>query len=135
MVEKTSIRFQRSVIGMAKTYVSEGTLEAGKFLRKGHKGGAPPFKEDVGSEGILLQGEAMHKGSIIQNRNGDLEGRNDSRDLTSVVDGVAQDHEEGELPLIQGLPGFLSTHAKGAKVRVKRCSSAVGRVANTTSGR
>ena len=54
MVEKTAIRFQCGVIGMAKTYASEGTLEAGKFLRKGHKGGAPPFEEDVGSEGILL---------------------------------------------------------------------------------
>ena len=78
MVEKMSIRFQHSVIGMAKTYASEGALEAGKFLRKGHKGRAPTFEEDVGGEEILLLGEAMHKGSIIQDRNGDLEGQNDS---------------------------------------------------------
>ena len=93
MVKKMAIRFQCDVIGMAETYVSEGALEAGKFLRKGHKGGAPTFEEDVGSEVILLSGEAMHKGSIIQDRNGDLEGRNDSRDLTSIVDSVAQDCE------------------------------------------
>ena len=80
----------------------------------------------MGGEGILLSGEAMHKGSIIQDRNGDLEGRNDSRDLTSVVDSVAQDCEECELPLIQGLPGFLSTHAnaggkgEGEKVFIRR---------------
>ena len=122
MVEKTAIRFQRGVIGMAETYACEGTLEVGKFLRKGQKGRAPPFEEDMGSAGILLSGEAMHKGSIIKDYNGDLEGRNDSRDLTSVVDSIAQDCEEGELPLIQGLPGFLSTHAnaggegKGEKV-------------------
>ena len=124
MVEKTAIRFQRGVIGMAETYASEGALEAGKFFRKGQKGRAPPFEEDMGSEGILLSGEAMHKGSIIKDCNGDLEGRNDSRDFTSVVDSIAQDCEEGELPLIQGLPGFLSTHAnaggkgKGEKVFV-----------------
>ena len=63
---------------MAKTYASEGALEAGEFLRKGHKGRTPPFEEDMGGEGILLSGEAMHKGSIIQDRNGDLEGRKDS---------------------------------------------------------
>ena len=124
MVEKMAIRFQCGVIGMAETYASEGALEVGKFLRKGQKGRAPPFEEDMGGEGILLSGEAMHKGSIIQDCNGDLEGRNDSRDLMSIVDSVAQDHEEGELPLIQGLPGFLSTHAnaggkgKGEKVFV-----------------
>ena len=71
----------------------------------------------------------MHKGSIIQNHNGDLEGWNDSRDLTSIVDGIAQDREEGELPLIQGLPGFLSTHTnaggkgKGEKMLVRRRKS------------
>ena len=43
----------------------------------------------------------------------------------SVVDSVAQDREEGELPLIQGLPGFLGTHAnaggkgKGEKVFIR----------------
>ena len=100
MVEKTAIRFQRSVIGMAETDASEGALEAGKFLRKGQKGRAPPFKEDMGSEGILLSGEAMHKGSIIKDCNGDLEGRDNSRDFMSIVDSVAQDCEEGELPLI-----------------------------------
>ena len=63
---------------MAETYVSEGALEAGEFLRKGQKGRAPPFEEDMGGEGILLSGEAMHKGSIIQDHNGDLEGQNDS---------------------------------------------------------
>ena len=78
MVEKTAIRFQCGGIGMAETYASEGALEAGEFLHKGHKGRAPPFEEDMGGEGILLSGEAMHKGSIIQDRNGDLEGRNDS---------------------------------------------------------
>ena len=76
MVEKTAIRFQRGVIGMAETDASEGTLEVGKFFRKGQKGRAPPFKEDMGSEGILLSGEAMHKGSIIQDCSGDLEGQN-----------------------------------------------------------
>ena len=74
-------------------------------------GGAPPFKEDVGSEGILLSWEAMHKGSIIKDCNGDLEGQNDSRYFSSVVDSIAQDCEEGELPLIQSLSGFLGTHA------------------------
>ena len=54
MVEKTAIRFQCGVIGMAETYASEGALEAGEFLCKGHKGRAPPFEEDVGGEGILL---------------------------------------------------------------------------------
>ena len=78
MVEKMAIRFQRGVIGMAETYASEGALEAGKFFLKGQKGRAPPFEEDMGSEGILLNGEAMHKGSIIKDCNGDLEGRNDS---------------------------------------------------------
>ena len=38
MVKKTAVRFQCGVIGMAETYASEGTLEAGEFLRKGHKG-------------------------------------------------------------------------------------------------
>ena len=78
MVEKTAIRFQCGVIGMAETYAREGTLEVGEFLHKGHKGRAPPFEEDMGGEGILLSGEAMHKGSIIQDCNGDLEGQNDS---------------------------------------------------------
>ena len=78
MVEKMAIRFQCGVIGMAKTYASEGALEVGKLLRKGQKGRAPPFKEDMGGEGILLSGKAIHKGSIIQDRNGNLEGRNDS---------------------------------------------------------
>ena len=125
MVEKMAIRFQRGVIGMAETYASEGTLEAGKFFRKGQKGRAPPFKEDMGSEGILLSGEAMHKGSIIQDCNGDLEGWNDRRDFTSVVDSVAQDRQEGKLPLIQGFPGFFSTYTnaggkgKGEKVFVR----------------
>ena len=111
---------------MAKAYVSEGALEVGKFLHKGHKGGAPPFEEDMGSEGILLSGEAMHKGSIIQDRNRDLEGWNDNQDLMSIVDSIAQDHEEGEFPLIQGLPGFLGTHAnaggkgEGEKVFIHR---------------
>ena len=54
MVKKMAIRFQCGVIGMVETYVTEGALEAGKFLHKGHKGGAPPFEEDVGGEGILL---------------------------------------------------------------------------------
>ena len=114
---------------MAKTDASEGALEPGKFLRKGQKGRAPPFKEDVGSEGNLLSGEAMHKGSIIKDHNGDLEGLDDSRDLSSVVDSITQDCEEGELPLIQGLPGFLGAHAnaggecKGEKmfVRCQKC--------------
>ena len=80
----------------------------------------------MGSEGILLSGEAMHKGSIIKDCIGDLEGWDDSRDFTSVVDSIAQDCEEGELPLIQGLPGFLGTHAnaggkcKGEKMLVCR---------------
>ena len=71
----------------------------------------------------------MHKGSIIQDHNRDLEGQNDSRDLMSVVDGIAQYREEGELPLIQGLPGFLSTRAnaggkgKGEKVFVRHLNS------------
>ena len=111
MVEEMTIRFQHCVISMAETDASEGALEPGKFLRKGQKGRAPPFEKDVGSEGILLSREAMHKGSIIKDRNGDLEGQNDSRDLSSIVDSIAQDCEEGELPLIQGLPGFLGTHA------------------------
>ena len=64
----------------------------------------------MGGEGILLSGEAMHQRSIIQDRNGDLESRNDSRNLMGIVDSVAQDCEEGELPLIQGLPGFLGAH-------------------------
>ena len=38
MVEELAIRFQCGVIGMAKTYAREGALEAGEFLRKGHKG-------------------------------------------------------------------------------------------------
>ena len=78
MVEKATIRFQCGVVRVAETDASEGALEAGKFLRKGQKGSAPPFEEDVSSEGILLSGEAVHKGSIIQDRNGDLEGLNDS---------------------------------------------------------
>ena len=49
MVQKMAIRFHRGVIGMAETNASEGALEVGKFLRKGQKGGAPPFKEDMGS--------------------------------------------------------------------------------------
>ena len=95
---------------MAETDASEGALEAGKFLHKGQKGRAPPFEEDVSSEGILLSGEAVHKGSIIKDHNGDLEGRNDSRDFSSVVDSIAQDCEEGKFPLIQSLSGFLGTH-------------------------
>ena len=54
MVEITTIRFHYYIVSMAKTDAGEGTLEAGKFLCKGQKGGAPPFKEDVGSEGIFL---------------------------------------------------------------------------------
>ena len=77
----------------------------------------------------------MHQGGIVQDRNGDLEGRNDSQDLSSIVDGIAQDGEEGELPLIEGLPGFLSTQTRRTKVSVKRCSSAVGSVADKTIGR
>ena len=111
MVEITTIRFQCCVVSMAKTDAGEGALEAGKFLRKGQKGRAPPFEEDVGSEGIFLRWEAMHKGSIIKDRKGDLEGRNDSRYFASVVDGITQDCEEGELPLIQSLSGFLGAHA------------------------
>ena len=112
MVEKVTIRFQRGVVRMAETDASEGALEAGKFLRKGQKGKEkPPFEEDVSSEGILLSGEAVHKGSIIQDRNGDLEGRNNSRDFSSIVDSIAQDCEEGEFPLIQSLSGFLGAHA------------------------
>ena len=57
---------------MAETYASEGALEAGEFFRKGHKDWAPPFKENMGGEGILLSGEAMHQGGIIQDRNRDL---------------------------------------------------------------
>ena len=133
MVEKTAIRFQCGVIGMAETYASEGTLEVGEFLRKDHKGRTPPFKEDMGSEGILLSGEAMHKGIIIQDCNGDLEGRNDSRDLMSIVDSVAQDREESELPLIQGLPDFLGTHTNaGGKGKGEKVF--VGSVADTTAG-
>ena len=136
MVEKMAIRFQCCVIGMAKTYASEGALEAGKFFRKSQKGRAPPFEEDMDSESILLSGEAMHKGSIIQDCNGDLEGWNDRRDFTSVVDSIAQDRQEGKLPLIQGFPGFFAlTQMLGAKVRVKRCSSTVGSVAATTARR
>ena len=80
----------------------------------------------MGGEGILLSGEAMHQGGIIQDHNGDLEGWNDSRDLMSIVDSIAEDCEEGELPLIQGLPGFLGTHTnaggtgEGEKVFVSR---------------
>ena len=114
---------------MAKTDAGEGALEAGKFLRKGQKGGAPPFEEDVGTEGIFLSWEAMHKGSIIKDRKGDLEGRNDSRYFASVVDGITQDREEGELPLIQSLSGFLGTHANAGSecqgeqmfVRCRKC--------------
>ena len=84
MVKKVTIRFQCCVVRMAETYASEGTLEVGKFLCQGQKGRAPPFEEDVSSEGILLSGEAVHQGSIIQDRNWDLEGRNDSRDFSSV---------------------------------------------------
>ena len=107
---------------MAETDASEGALEAGKFFRKGQKGWAPPFEEDMGSEGILLSGEAMHKGSIIQDCSKDLEGWNNRWDFMSVVDSIAQDHQEGELPLIQALPGFFSTNtdtggkSKGDKV-------------------
>ena len=125
MVEKTTIRFQCGVIGMAETDASEGALEAGKFLRKGQKGRAPPFKEDMGSEGILLSGEAMHKGSIIKDCNRDLEGWDDSQDFTSIIDSIAQDCEEGELPLIQVLPGLFGTHTnaggegKGEKMFVR----------------
>ena len=111
MVEKATIRFQCSVVHMAETDASEGALEAGKFPRKGQKGRAPPFEEDVSSEGILLSGEAVYNGSIIKDRNGDLEGRNDSQDFSSVVYSIAQDCEEGEFPLIQSLSGFLGTHA------------------------
>ena len=111
MVEKATIRFQCGVVCMAETDASEGALEAGKFFSKGQKGRAPPFKEDVSSEGILLSGEAVHKGSIIQDGNGDLEGRNDSRDFSSIVDSIAQDCEEGKFPLIQSLSGFLRAHA------------------------
>ena len=111
MVEKMTIRFQCGAVHMAKTDASEGALEAGKFLCKGQKGRAPPFEEDVSSQGILLSGEAVHKGSIIKDRKGDLEGRNDSQYFVSVVDGITQDREEGELPLIQSLSGFLGAHA------------------------
>ena len=38
MVEKMAIRCQCGVIGMAETYSSEGALEVGEFLHKGHKG-------------------------------------------------------------------------------------------------
>ena len=38
MVEKMAVRFQCGVIGMAETYASEGALEVGECLRKGHKG-------------------------------------------------------------------------------------------------
>ena len=64
----------------------------------------------MNSEGILLSWEAMHKGNIIKDCNGDLEGWNDSRYFASIVDSIAQDCEEGELPLIQSLSGFLGTH-------------------------
>ena len=111
MVKKATIRFQCGIVRMAETYASEGALEVGKFLRKGQKGRAPPFEEDVSSEGILLGGEAVHQGSIIQDRNGYLEGQNDSRDFSSVEDSIAQDCEEGEFPLIQSLSGFLGAHA------------------------
>ena len=111
MVQIITIGSQCGVVRMAKTDASEGALEAGKFLCKGQKGRAPPFEEDVSSQGILLSGEAMHKGSIIEDCNGDLESRNDSRNFSSVVNSIAQDSEEGEFPFIQSLSGFFGTHA------------------------
>ena len=48
----------------------------------------------------------------------------------SVVDSIAQDCEEGELPLIQGLPGFLGTHTntggKGEGEKVFVCHQKCG---------
>ena len=111
MVQITTIRFQCGVVRMAETNASEGALEVGKFLCKGQKGRAPPFEEDVSSQGILLSGEAVHKGSIIEDCNGDLESRNDSRNFSSVVNSIAHDCEEGEFPFIQSLSGFLGAHA------------------------
>ena len=102
---------------MAKTDASEGALEVGKFFSKGQNSRAPPFEEDVSSEGILLSGEAVHKGSIIQDGNGDLEGQNDSWDFSSVVDSIAQDCEEDKFPLIQSLSGFLRAHANAGSER------------------
>ena len=78
MVHVTTIRSQCRVVRMAETDASEGALKAGKFLCKGQKGRAPPFKEDVSSQGILLSREPVHKGSIIEDCNRDLESRNDS---------------------------------------------------------
>ena len=128
-----ALRFQCGVIGMAETYASEGALEAGEFLRKGHKGRAPPFKEDMGSEGILLIGEAMHQCGIIQDRNGDLEGRNDSRDLMSIVDSLLRIVRNVNSHSFRVcLVSSALTQMLGAKVRVKRCLSAVGSVADTT---
>ena len=111
MVQITTIRSQCGVVCMAETDASEGALKAGKFLCKGQKGRAPPFEEDVSSQGILLSGEAVHKGSIIEDCNGDLESRNDSRNFLSVVNSIAQDCEEGEFPFIQSLSGFFCAHA------------------------
>ena len=54
----------------------------------------------------------------------------------SIVDSIAQDCQEGELPLIQALPGSSAlTQMLGAKVWVNRCSSTFGSVAATTAGR
>ena len=129
MVHVTTIRSQCRVVRMAETDASEGALKAGKFLCKGQKGRAPPFEEDVSSQGILFSGEPVHKGSIIEDCNGDFESRNDSRNFSSIVNSIAQDCEEGEFPFIQSLSGFFGAHADaGSKcegeqmfVRCRKC--------------
>ena len=79
----------------------------------------------MGGEGILLIQEAVHQGGIIQDCNGDLEGQNDSRDLMSIVDSIAQDQDHC-------LVSSALMQTLGAKMGVKRCSSTVGSIANTT---
>ena len=53
----------------------------------------------------------MHQGGVVENSDGDLDSWDHRGDPTFVKDSIAQDSEEGEFPLVQHLPGLLSTHA------------------------
>ena len=77
MIHESAVGLQCGVVGGAQTDAGEGALEAGQFLRKGDRGGTPPFEQNMGGEGTLLGGESMDKGCIIQDGNGNLQGRDD----------------------------------------------------------
>ena len=109
MIQESAIGAEHRVVHRTKTVTREGTMETGKLLHQGHPGRTPPFKQDVGGEGVLFRHEAMNPSCIIQDCGGDLQGGDHHSNLPGIIDGITEDGQKGELPLIQGLAGVLGT--------------------------